>query len=329
SLSTSPCSAKNASARCFRSRRTNAEISGGVYSLSPRPIRTTPPASPLTRNGKCSASCRTSSRPLPMNRLIEYAVRCASVSRRRCASRPTRIAPSSPTETTDGTRASPPASRITTGTPSFTYATSEFVVPRSMPTTLLMMPNRSRVQLAFDAREQVVDVVALQDALAKGIEHGAALARGATGLDERIPSRRQIAQLRFVGGALRFDWRPRSLEPRLPRNRGGAGGALLANLVELLVEREHLLEQRRRHRLRGFLRRPKPESFGVEEVLDARHRILERPIRVVQIRRTLEAGAALGRRRVVEVVRVELAAQIAEATFEGRRIDIQLSWEAE
>ena len=55
-----------------------------------------------------------------MNRLTEYTVRLASVSRRRCASRPTYIVPSAATDTTDGTRPSPDLSRITTGTPSFT-----------------------------------------------------------------------------------------------------------------------------------------------------------------------------------------------------------------
>ena len=89
SLSTSPCSAKNASARRFSSRRMKAEISGGVNSRSPRPIRTTPPASPATRNGSRLASSRTSSTPLPMKRFTEYTVCAASVSSRRCASRPT------------------------------------------------------------------------------------------------------------------------------------------------------------------------------------------------------------------------------------------------
>src|SRR5260370_866776 len=74
SLSTSPSAAKNASALRFSSRRMNAEISGGVNSRLPRPIRTTLPVSPPTRNGKCSASCRTSSRPLPMKRFEHGAV---------------------------------------------------------------------------------------------------------------------------------------------------------------------------------------------------------------------------------------------------------------
>ena len=62
----------------------------------------------------------TSSMPRPMKRFTEYTVRDGAVSRRRCASRPTKIVPSSPIETTDGTSASPDSSRITTGVPSFT-----------------------------------------------------------------------------------------------------------------------------------------------------------------------------------------------------------------
>ena len=50
-----------------------------------------------------------------MKRFTEYTVRLASVSSRRCASRPTKIVPSSATDTTDGTSASPLLSRMTTG----------------------------------------------------------------------------------------------------------------------------------------------------------------------------------------------------------------------
>jgi len=52
-----------------------------------------------------------------MNRLTEYTERDGAVSRRRCASRPTKIVPSSPTDTTDGTSASPLSSRMTIGRP--------------------------------------------------------------------------------------------------------------------------------------------------------------------------------------------------------------------
>jgi len=146
SLSNSPCAAKNASARCFSSRSTNAEISGAVNSLSPRPILTT--ASPEKVNGKRFTSSRTSARPLPMKRFTEYAVRAGAVNNRRCASRPTKIVPDSSTETIDGTSPSPLASRMTSGLPSLTYATSELVVPRSMPTTLLTRSIPSRCSRA-------------------------------------------------------------------------------------------------------------------------------------------------------------------------------------
>ena len=51
------------------------------------------------------------------------------------------------------------------------------------------------------------------------------------------------------------------------------------------------------------------QAFDRQQVLDPRHRVAQRPIRVVEIRGSLEAGQTLGRRRVVEVVGVELAAE--------------------
>src|SRR5437016_6080868 len=110
-----------------------------------------------------------------MNRLTEYTERCGAVSRRRCASRPTKIVPSSPIDTTDGTSASPLSSRMTTGLPSSTYATRLFVVPRSIPTTLPMGGHRGH--LALNGRKQVVDVVPFEQALAKGVERRALLGR--------------------------------------------------------------------------------------------------------------------------------------------------------
>ena len=78
SKSNSPAFRKYSSARHLSSRRTNAEISGGVNSRSPMPTRTTPPpvspsapAACRTVNGSVRASSRTSSRPRPMNRFTE------------------------------------------------------------------------------------------------------------------------------------------------------------------------------------------------------------------------------------------------------------------
>jgi hypothetical protein len=59
------------------------------------------------------------------------------------------------------------------------------------------------------------------------------------------------------------------------RSARGRGARLphLANLVELLVEREDLLEQGRRH-LRGALLRPRRrQPLDREQVLDARDRL--------------------------------------------------------
>jgi len=118
--SISPCSAKNASARRFSSRRMKAEISGGVNSRSPRPTRTTRPVLPRPRNGNCPASPADVVSPLPMNRLTEYTVRLRrSAAAAAPRGRRTRC-PSPATETIEGTSASPDRSRITTGTPSCT-----------------------------------------------------------------------------------------------------------------------------------------------------------------------------------------------------------------
>ena len=110
----------------------------------------------------------------------------------------------------------------------------------------------------------------------------------------------------------------------------GAGLPLLANLVELLVQLEHFFEQRRRHLRRSAsfrLRRRQP--LDRQQMLDARRRSAQRAIRVVEIRRALEAGQPLGWRRVVVVVGMKLTAQIAEAPLEVRRRDRQLARQAE
>src|SRR5262245_39777833 len=111
-----------------------------------------------------------------------------------------------------------------------------------MPTTWLMPPLRplssvataSHVQLPFDAREEVVDVVALEDPLAQRLQHLALLRRRRI-RGQRVPPRREVRQLSLVGRALRLDRRPRTRQPRLQSIRRGARGALLADLVELFV----------------------------------------------------------------------------------------------
>src|SRR2546421_283174 len=85
-----------------------------------------------------------------------------------------------------------------TGAPSFTKATRLLVVPRSIPTTL-------DIHLPFDARKEVIYVVALEDTLAQRFENGPAVSVGRPAIDQRIPLRRQLLELRFVRGAFLFD----------------------------------------------------------------------------------------------------------------------------
>src|SRR5207253_6202077 len=72
-----------------------------------------------------------------------------------------------------------------------------------------------------------------------------------------------------------------------------------------------------------------PDPFELQQVADPRDRRLQRPIRVVQVRRALQAGAPFGRSRVVEVIGVELAAEGAEALFEVSGVELQPARNAE
>src|SRR5580765_2436776 len=162
------------------------------------------------------------------------------------------MVPSAAAETTEGTRASWLRSRMTTGAPSFTKATRLFVVPRSIPTTLDMLTpgapfprSRSRGDLPLDPGEQVADVVALEHALAQRFEHGTPIRGGRVAIDEGVPLRRQRRELRFVRRLLRVDGPAGSFEPRLQLIGRRPRRAHRPDFVELLVEGEHFLEERR------------------------------------------------------------------------------------
>ena len=87
-----------------------AEISCGVYSSAPIDTRS----------------------PEPIRRLMESTVRSGAAAAWLRASRPTMTLPASSSPTHEGTMASP-SSRTTSGRPPARIATSELVVPRSMP----------------------------------------------------------------------------------------------------------------------------------------------------------------------------------------------------
>src|SRR4029077_2442905 len=109
---------------------------------------------------------------------------------------------------------SPPLSRMTTGASSLTYATRLFVVPRSMPTTLLI--SRRQRQLPLDPRQQVADVIPLQHAVAERLKHRLPIRRRRVRVDQRVPASGDLLELRFVLRALLFNRRAGPPEPRLP-----------------------------------------------------------------------------------------------------------------
>src|SRR6187399_2998595 len=184
-----------------------------------------------------------------------------------------------------------------------------------MPTTLPMG------RLALDRREQVGDVVTLEQQLPQPLERGAPL--GGAGRRLAVPPRAGLSQGAFVLVALGLDRLPRGGQPRRQRRRLGARLPRVANLVELLVEREHLFEQAGGHLRVALVAGAEREAFDRQQVLDARHRLLQRPVGVVQIRRALEAREAFGRSGVVVEVGVELAAQVAEAAIEILAVDFE------
>ena len=73
-----------------------------------------------------------------MKRLMEKMVFLGLVSRCRLAVTPTRRSPSLANATTEGVVRPPSAFAITVGSPPSRTAMHEFVVPRSMPMTLLI-----------------------------------------------------------------------------------------------------------------------------------------------------------------------------------------------
>src|SRR5918999_2746622 len=73
-----------------------------------------------------------------MKRLMEETVFSGLMMACRLATWPTRISPPLVNATIDGQRFPPSAVGMTTGLPAWTAATTELVVPKSMPTILAM-----------------------------------------------------------------------------------------------------------------------------------------------------------------------------------------------
>ena len=133
-------SPRYASASVFSFCRTIALISGGEYDLPSASLTTMPSllASLSTVYGTRSRLCLTSgsSKRRPMNRLIEKTVLPGLVTACRLASWPTSRSAVLVKATTDGMVRPPSADAMTVGSPPSITATTEFVVPRSMPMIL-------------------------------------------------------------------------------------------------------------------------------------------------------------------------------------------------
>jgi hypothetical protein len=97
-----------------------------------------------TRYGTIFISSDTSSKRRPMNRLIENTVFSGFVTAWRFATCPTSRSPPFVKATTDGVRRPPSELVMTTGSPPSMTATTELVVPRSIPIILLMTSPRTR-----------------------------------------------------------------------------------------------------------------------------------------------------------------------------------------
>ena len=233
-------------------------------------------------------------------------MRDGAVSSRRCASRPTKIVPSSPTDTTDGTSASPDASRITVRHAVLHVGDEAVRGPEidaddfthgSFRLRLRLAPSKSsgRRDLAFDGRQQVVDVVALEQPLAQRVER-------------RAP----------VSAPRRRCWRPScalsscELRARAPRACARSAARAASSRARSAAGRRPTRaarESRPAPRSARTLPRAAPaapspcrssdfggrQPFDRQQMLDARNRVAQRAIGVVQIRRPLQAGQPLGR----------------------------------
>src|SRR3954466_904008 len=116
-----------------------AEISGGVYRLPWISTAASPLGPSTTLYGSRLASSWSSLKRRPISRLIEKMVCLGLVTAWRLATWPTSRSPSLVNATTEGVVRPPSALGMTTGSPPSMTATTELVVPRSMPMILEAM----------------------------------------------------------------------------------------------------------------------------------------------------------------------------------------------
>src|ERR1700694_5380793 len=126
-----------ASASVLSFCRIMAEISGGLYSRPPSTTRTSPLEARVILYGTLFMVRWTSGSSYlrPMRRLMEKTVFSGLVIACRRATWPTRRSPLLVMATTEGVRPEPSLFSSTVGSPASMTATTELVVPRSMPIT--------------------------------------------------------------------------------------------------------------------------------------------------------------------------------------------------
>src|SRR5271154_2200447 len=125
-------------------------------------------------------------------------VRSGCVSSRSRASSPTTIFPLRSTLTTDGHRADPYGPGIVFGTPvcASMYAIRLYVVPRSIPTTLLTLPSR-RCDFFLYSVHQIANVASSVQRIAHAHQQSRPLRLISAGIERRVPLRAEPRQFRI------------------------------------------------------------------------------------------------------------------------------------
>ena len=112
--------------------------------MPPAETRASPFGPRTTLNGTIVSSSFTSASLRPMKRLTEKTVFSGLVTAWRLATAPTRRSPPCVNATTDGVVRAPSEFSMTFGSPPSSTAMHEFVVPRSIPIVLAMLPSSFR-----------------------------------------------------------------------------------------------------------------------------------------------------------------------------------------
>jgi hypothetical protein len=164
-----------------------------------------------------------------------------------------------------------------------------------------------------DGRDQVDYVASLEEALSHGAQRGLPCVVVGSTLGLLVPLAPQRLEPLVVAGEPPFNKPLQTFEAA--QRIGRFPAARFADLVELLVEFEDVFQKARRYKARTWSIGEGKPLLG-KQVFHPANRIPQCPVRVVQIRGSLEACKPFGRTSVAEVVRMETAAEGAEPTIQ-------------